>query len=157
MARKAASAIAEAAMNSTRLQVGVDQTRGELRPLRETLRIVDAPARAHLLDHDPVGEELADDARHIDRRRTAEQLGEAQDVGGLLAEVDLAAQVPRELVDELEWPHAPGCRPDPQHAPHEPAQDADVLIDLAFDAGRSEEHTSELQSPLNLVCRLLLE
>src|SRR5574337_1081657 len=25
------------------------------------------------------------------------------------------------------------------------------------DAGRSEEHTSELQSPLNLVCRLLLE
>src|SRR5256885_6373035 len=28
----------------------------------------------------------------------------------------------------------------------------DVLID-----GRSEEHTSELQSPCNLVCRLLLE
>src|SRR6202161_735853 len=25
------------------------------------------------------------------------------------------------------------------------------------DHGRSEEHTSELQSPLNLVCRLLLE
>src|SRR5256885_11122407 len=25
------------------------------------------------------------------------------------------------------------------------------------DAGRSEEHTSELQSPCNLVCRLLLE
>src|SRR5256885_2796817 len=29
---------------------------------------------------------------------------------------------------------------------------------LSFDpAGRSEEHTSELQSPCNLVCRLLLE
>src|SRR5256885_5762452 len=28
---------------------------------------------------------------------------------------------------------------------------------LALGAGRSEEHTSELQSPCNLVCRLLLE
>src|SRR5688500_19867397 len=28
---------------------------------------------------------------------------------------------------------------------------------LAADADRSEEHTSELQSPCNLVCRLLLE
>src|ERR1022692_5253446 len=27
----------------------------------------------------------------------------------------------------------------------------------AFTGGRSEEHTSELQSPCNLVCRLLLE
>src|SRR5256885_9015319 len=27
----------------------------------------------------------------------------------------------------------------------------------AFEGGRSEEHTSELQSPCNLVCRLLLE
>src|SRR5256885_13165466 len=27
----------------------------------------------------------------------------------------------------------------------------------ASEAGRSEEHTSELQSPCNLVCRLLLE
>src|SRR5256885_6328994 len=30
-----------------------------------------------------------------------------------------------------------------------------VLLDL--DLARSEEHTSELQSPCNLVCRLLLE
>src|SRR5574337_1092870 len=28
---------------------------------------------------------------------------------------------------------------------------------LGVERGRSEEHTSELQSPLNLVCRLLLE
>src|SRR5256885_8481677 len=28
---------------------------------------------------------------------------------------------------------------------------------LHIDVGRSEEHTSELQSPCNLVCRLLLE
>src|SRR5256885_4061708 len=32
--------------------------------------------------------------------------------------------------------------------------DARVVITVA---GRSEEHTSELQSPCNLVCRLLLE
>src|SRR5256885_8713226 len=32
-------------------------------------------------------------------------------------------------------------------------RDADVGVEV----GRSEEHTSELQSPCNLVCRLLLE
>src|SRR5260370_15459785 len=31
------------------------------------------------------------------------------------------------------------------------------LLDALAAAGRSEEHTSELQSHLNLVCRLLLE
>src|SRR5688500_19451842 len=31
------------------------------------------------------------------------------------------------------------------------------LVDYVDDRGRSEEHTSELQSPCNLVCRLLLE
>src|SRR2546426_6565518 len=30
-------------------------------------------------------------------------------------------------------------------------------VGAAGSAGRSEEHTSELQSPCNLVCRLLLE
>src|SRR5256885_2972501 len=30
-------------------------------------------------------------------------------------------------------------------------------LDLLREAARSEEHTSELQSPCNLVCRLLLE
>src|SRR3989449_691662 len=38
---------------------------------------------------------------------------------------------------------------------HHPALDA--ADDPAFDNGRSEEHTSELQSRLHLVCRLLLE
>src|SRR2546426_2157813 len=38
--------------------------------------------------------------------------------------------------------------------PSEAAKDADVLL---LDTTRSEEHTSELQSPCNLVCRLLLE
>src|SRR3989454_6152913 len=32
-----------------------------------------------------------------------------------------------------------------------------ILSELAPVVGRSEEHTSELQSPCNLVCRLLLE
>src|SRR5256885_7193311 len=32
-----------------------------------------------------------------------------------------------------------------------------MLEDLTVDRRRSEEHTSELQSPCNLVCRLLLE
>src|SRR2546426_8272014 len=36
--------------------------------------------------------------------------------------------------------------------PHDPALDPDRA-----GPGRSEEHTSELQSPCNLVCRLLLE
>src|SRR5688500_19069758 len=46
-----------------------------------------------------------------------------------------------------------------QHLPHQSAPsgaergaDADFLL-----THRSEEHTSELQSPCNLVCRLLLE
>src|SRR5688500_19370630 len=50
----------------------------------------------------------------------------------------------------------------------DPAQIEDVVIGCAFPEGeqglnmarmisRSEEHTSELQSPCNLVCRLLLE
>src|SRR5256885_5349351 len=37
-----------------------------------------------------------------------------------------------------------------------PAANGRDLVHLSF-AGRSEEHTSELQSPCNLVCRLLLE
>src|SRR2546426_2034704 len=32
-----------------------------------------------------------------------------------------------------------------------------LVLDLRISRTRSEEHTSELQSPCNLVCRLLLE
>src|SRR2546430_10098790 len=35
--------------------------------------------------------------------------------------------------------------------------EAPVYVDLVTTMGRSEEHTSELQSQSNLVCRLLLE
>src|SRR5256885_4643673 len=33
----------------------------------------------------------------------------------------------------------------------------DLQVEALYGADRSEEHTSELQSPCNLVCRLLLE
>src|SRR2546426_3153548 len=42
------------------------------------------------------------------------------------------------------------------NACHRPQQLPVVPLGVA-EAGRSEEHTSELQSPCNLVCRLLLE
>src|ERR1022692_591438 len=32
-----------------------------------------------------------------------------------------------------------------------------IFLSISMAVGRSEEHTSELQSPCNLVCRLLLE
>src|SRR2546426_4683891 len=49
------------------------------------------------------------------------------------------------LFDRAE-PEDPDVRLADHRQPEEPAEDA-----------RSEEHTSELQSPCNLVCRLLLE
>src|SRR2546422_6445995 len=38
-----------------------------------------------------------------------------------------------------------------------PATGQSALVDGFYDGSRSEEHTSELQSRLHLVCRLLLE
>src|SRR2546422_3871236 len=43
------------------------------------------------------------------------------------------------------------------NTPPAPAGDALHASALSFPAARSEEHTSELQSRLHLVCRLLLE
>src|SRR5256885_8891584 len=48
--------------------------------------------------------------------------------------------------EEHEKPSLPGSPSMPLHQP---------AVRAAY--GRSEEHTSELQSPCNLVCRLLLE
>src|SRR3989475_4233201 len=47
----------------------------------------------------------------------------------------------------------------PDHGPQPPHADiaAHGLLERVVDAERSEEHTSELQSQSNLVCRLLLE
>src|SRR5256885_11033510 len=46
-----------------------------------------------------------------------------------------------------------GCRDGDLGGPQDPVPD---LVSGKYDL-RSEEHTSELQSPCNLVCRLLLE
>src|SRR5258708_24814674 len=59
--------------------------------------------------------------------------------------IDLTVDVKQALVEQPA-PHA-SCRIDSE-AP---------IRQLACGAGRSEEHTSELQSPDHLVCRLLLE
>src|SRR5690348_17789055 len=42
-------------------------------------------------------------------------------------------------------------------APGRPAHGACAVHPIGLGAHRSEEHTSELQSPVHLVCRLLLE
>src|SRR5690348_17582149 len=61
---------------------------------------------------------------------------------------------PAELSDCVEsvWVHET-----PRDAPVQPPHRVlpDLGVSLAFQ--RSEEHTSELQSPVHLVCRLLLE
>src|SRR2546429_6618950 len=41
-------------------------------------------------------------------------------------------------------------------AAHSPNRDADAAITAGWEGGRSEEHTSELQSRLHVVCRLLI-
>src|SRR6266487_5314869 len=53
----------------------------------------------------------------------------------------------------------PGLQAAGAELDHCPASPDDVLAALldAGQPGRSEEHTSELQSPVHLVCRLLLE
>src|SRR5256885_6654202 len=46
---------------------------------------------------------------------------------------------------------------EPEHHAERGAAESDQDPLREEDAARSEEHTSELQSPCNLVCRLLLE
>src|SRR5438552_13866997 len=55
------------------------------------------------------------------------------------------------LIDKLE--HA-GVE---DHVDNHGRSAADVAAEVLWVTGRSEEHTSELQSPDHLVCRLLLE
>src|SRR5256885_11510908 len=47
--------------------------------------------------------------------------------------------------------------PSTRRSPGPPAEVRGSLGSVRVDPSRSEEHTSELQSPCNLVCRLLLE
>src|SRR2546426_3851408 len=55
---------------------------------------------------------------------------------------EIAAQIPNVLIIPM-----------PDYRPKYPKVDPEEVIN----PNRSEEHTSELQSPCNLVCRLLLE
>src|SRR2546430_7659115 len=48
-------------------------------------------------------------------------------------------------------------RPARTRRPHGDARYRDALVVVGKQAPRSEEHTSELQSQSNIVCRLLLE
>src|SRR5256885_10528246 len=52
---------------------------------------------------------------------------------------------------------AAGLGPIASAASHRAFENVILLSNLTFSNARSEEHTSELQSPCNLVCRLLLE
>src|SRR5256885_5118412 len=58
------------------------------------------------------------------------------------------------LFRSLDRPHEGGHRVAPQGVRDDRA---DVPLNEPAAGPRSEEHTSELQSPCNLVCRLLLE
>src|SRR5688500_19999387 len=49
------------------------------------------------------------------------------------------------------------CSGAPVHSPIADQPCSHTCAVICVRAGRSEEHTSELQSPCNLVCRLLLE
>src|SRR5258708_23044271 len=57
------------------------------------------------------------------------------------------------------WHVPTRCRQEPRRAqmPTPPVSGGSPLIKISSRFGRSEEHTSELQSPDHLVCRLLLE
>src|SRR5690606_40660515 len=70
----------------------------------------------------------------------------------------IAALALHRRMTEAELRHAVGDRVYDAFAPHGLLynHDAEDTDNLAF-LGRSEEHTSELQSRENLVCRLLLE
>src|SRR5256885_12371003 len=60
--------------------------------------------------------------------------------------------------DALQWLREHGFRANPYAERHETvASVAEACRSTYGFARRSEEHTSELQSPCNLVCRLLLE
>src|SRR2546422_1592706 len=65
-----------------------------------------------------------------------------------LADPEIQARLER--VHETRFPHSGFPGQDGGAAPQQVAQRGETL-------GRSEEHTSELQSRLHLVCRLLLE
>src|SRR5690554_7598967 len=80
-------------------------------------------------------------------------------IGGLYAAGYSAEELER-IALEMDWPAALSDSPQREDIPYRRKQDdRDFLVKqrLSFKDGRSEEHTSELQSRPHLVCRLLLE
>src|SRR5256885_3733095 len=73
------------------------------------------------------------------------------------------SQVARDRILGVEREAAAGREPNDDRESAQVAQGGISLdrhipeLEVLANAGRSEEHTSELQSPCNLVCRLLLE
>ena len=77
----------------------------------------------------------------------ADDTGQAYNINADTVAGELAASLNAEKLILLT--DTPGILKDPQ--------DPSTLIDRLDISTRSEEHTSELQSPMYLVCRLLLE
>src|SRR5207244_7915683 len=96
----------------------------------------------------PCGGEGGDEHRWVASRRIVGDAGGREDVG---RKGELALQLLTPLLDEARW--------DEDQDPPRDATQAQLRQDEAglILAERSEEHTSELQSPDHLVCRLLLE
>src|SRR5690348_17829363 len=70
----------------------------------------------------------------------------------------------RALLTHRDWRARAEAAAGPSHAldtldyaPLVPAPEKIICVGLNYRDHRSEEHTSELQSPVHLVCRLLLE
>src|SRR2546430_7840774 len=121
--------------------------------------VLAAVERAQVLDEVRVGQETdVEDEVGVERYAVLEaegheRDGEARTLLGRHVRLD-------EHVLELVHGHARGVHDTIGHLAHGTqrlALGADTVEDVAVGRQRSEEHTSELQSQSNLVCRLLLE
>src|SRR5205807_5956069 len=90
------------------------------------------------------------EARCLYRRMERREHGDEQTRGDHRERVE-RLHAHREVVDEIDRRVDRDPVPPVHHTAHD---EPDRPVDLFH---RSEEHTSELQSPCNLVCRLLLE
>src|SRR2546426_4518696 len=130
---------------------------------------------AHRVQRDPARQAGRDALPHVHRQRLPRREPTARsELGERLVEA-AAVETPgdflgQQTIERLEAHHTPCfCHKRPSH--RDPALVAVTMVDrrppkllgvpLVGPVGppdvRSEEHTSELQSPCNLVCRLLLE